>query len=87
MLISGRTYFFNWTKIWLISNYNEKTITVKTGAIFKNHPLYLLCKFLLHEVSHKKESQWYCQETVTQKILKVVHLYFCKVLEIFIILL
>ena len=68
MLISGRTYFFNWTKIWLISNYNEKTITVKTGAIFKTHPLYLSSKLLLHEVSRKKESQWYSQETVTQKI-------------------
>ena len=67
MLISGRTYFFNWTKIWLISNYNEKTITVKTGAIFKTHPLYLSSKLLLHEVSRKKESQWYSQETVTQK--------------------
>ena len=67
MLISGRTYFFNWTKIWLISNYNEKTITVKTGATFKTHPLYLSNKFLLHEVSRKKERQWYSQETVTQK--------------------
>ena len=26
----------------------------------------LLSKFILPEVSHKKESQWYCQEIVTQ---------------------
>ena len=48
-----------------MSNCNEKIITVKTGAIFKTHPLCLSNKFLLHEVSRKKDSQWYSQETVT----------------------
>ena len=52
-------------KSWLISNCNEKTITVKTGAVFKTHPLCLSSKFLLHEVFRRKESQWYSQETVT----------------------
>ena len=53
-------------KSWWISNFNEKTITVKTGAIFKTHLLCSSSKFLFHEVSRKKESQWYSQETVTQ---------------------
>ena len=66
-------------KSWLISNCNEKTITVKTGAIFKTHPLYLSSKFILHKCPIK-ESQWYSQETVTQKKLKVAPFYFCKVI-------
>ena len=39
--ISGRTYFLNQTKSWLISNCNETTITVKTGAILRTHQLFI----------------------------------------------
>ena len=72
-------------KSWLISNCNEKTIAVKTGAIFKTHPLCLSSKFLLHEVSREKESQCIVKERLL-KILKTAHLFFCKVIEIFMIL-
>ena len=72
-------------KSLLIFNCNEKTITIKTGSIFKTHPLCLSSKFLLLEVSRKKESQWYSQETITENI-KTAHLFFCKVMEIFMIL-
>ena len=67
-------------KSWLISICNETTITVKTGAIFKTHPLS--SKFILHEVSRKKESQWYSQDTVTQNFNGAL----CMIIEIFMFL-
>ena len=53
-------------KSWLISNCNEKTISAKTGSIFKTHLLCSSNKIFWHEVFRKKDSQWYSHETVTQ---------------------
>ena len=54
-------------------------------VLFSELTSCLSSKFILHEVSHKKESQWYSKETATQNF-KRGALIFCKVIEIFMIL-
>ena len=43
----------------------RQQLTLKQ-VLFLKLTCCLSSKFILNEVSHKQESQWYCQETVTQ---------------------
>ena len=56
-------------------------VTVETVVIFKTYLFYISSKFILHEESPKKESQWYSQEAVTQNFKWHTYFYvgtFCK---------
>ena len=45
----------------------RKQLLLKHVQVFSKLTSCLLSKFLLNEVSRKKESQWYSQETVNSK--------------------
>ena len=51
-------------------------------VLFSKLTRCLSSKFILHEVSRKKESQWYSQDTVTQNFNGAL----CKILQIFMFL-
>ena len=51
-------------------------------VLFSKLTRCLSSKFILHEVSRKKESQWYSQDTVTQNFNGAL----CMIIEIFMFL-
>ena len=51
-------------------------------VLFSKLTCYLSSKFILYEVSRKKESQWYSHDTVTQNFNGAL----CKIIEIFMFL-
>ena len=67
-------------KSWLICNFNEKTVTVKTGAIFKTHQV----NFFSMKCPVKRRVNGIVKKQLL-KILKVAHLFFCEVISVFMI--